>query len=179
MKKLVFGIFGAIVALATAAIPMTASAAMQIDSQLLGRKSLEVCNGGWMTPDGSRGSFTCRTWELNMQFGQIYPAYQGYPELALYFGNVVNSCGSGSAVELYIEATRPEVAEIRVRLDVCDVPPINGIPQVYLILSGNLYATHRQHLYGVTTSIMYDNRKLDGHPKNIGMYVGFVDITPK
>ena len=152
------------------------AATIILDQSLIGRWSLTVRNGIWTTPGGqASGTFSDRSWPVDMQFGQVYPAdpVQGWPESTVYFGQAMNECGSASAAILVIETPTPDIGAFSVRLDDCGIPPVNGVQQVYVEAAvRTLYTRDRVTMGGVITSTQFDNRALDGNPKRLVDYGG-------
>jgi hypothetical protein len=159
------------------ALPLTQSV---VDPILLGTKMLTVCDGEWVTPDLNRGTFPCKQWRVNISNGQIYAAYQLYPEVAVYSGNVIDSCGSSSAALLAIETPTPEIAVLSIRLNVCDASasPPSYVPQLYYEAQCQLYTGDHSRMSGVINSTLFDNRLLDGHPESIEMFHASCDLGP-
>lgn len=158
--------------------PLTQSV---VDPKLLGMKILTVCDGGWVTPDLNRGPFPCKQWTVNISNGQIYAAYQLYPEVAVYPGNVIDSCGSSSSAILAIETPTPEIAVLSVRLNVCEGSASSGpsvSQQLYIEAQCQLFTGDHTRMSGVMNSTRFDNRLLDGHPKSIEMFHGVCDLGP-
>ena len=157
--------------------PLTQSV---VDPTLLGMKVLTVCNGEWVTPDLNRGAFPCKQWSINISNGQVYAAYQLYPEVTVYSGNVIDACGSSSSAVLAIETPTPEIAVLSIRLNVCDgtASPASYLPQLYYEAQCQLYTGDHIHMSGVINSNSYDNRLLDGHPKSISMFHAICDLSP-
>lgn len=149
-----------------------------VDPRLVGMKTLTVCNGEWVTPDLNRGTFPCKQWPVNISNGQIYAAYDLYPEVTVYFGNVIDSCGSTSAAVLAIETPTPESAVLSVRMNVCDGASGTTIPQIYYEAQCELYTGDHTRMGGVINSTLFDNRLLDGHPKPIQLFHGSCDLGP-
>jgi hypothetical protein len=143
-------------------------------------KTLTVCNGEWVTPDLNHGAFPCQQWRVNISNGQIYAAYQLYPEVAVYFGNVIDNCGSSSSAVLAIETPTPEIAVLSVRLNVCEGSASSGssVPQLYIEAQCQLYTGDHSRMSGVINSTLFDNRLLDGHPKSIEMFHAICDFGP-
>jgi hypothetical protein len=162
-----------------------------IDPSLNGQWKLEVCGGVWITPDLNSGTFPCKTWTVMIQTGQVYPPdpMQMWPQTTVFFGQIINECGSGSAAEIAIEGPTPEVATANFRLDDCDTPPIDGIQQVFAEAAGDMFTRDRVTMGGVMSTTLFDNRKLNGHPESLqklgGLYTlkrtlaGVADPSPQ
>jgi hypothetical protein len=144
------------------------------DPSLNGQWTLEVCGGVWMTPDLNSGTFPCKTWTVKIQAGEVYPPdlVRGWPQTTVFFGQLINDCGSASAAEIAIENLAPEVATANFRLDDCDTPPVNGIQQVFAEAAGDMFTRDRVTMGGVMSTTLFDNRKLNGHPETLQKFGG-------
>ena len=104
--------------------------------------------------------------------GQVYPAdpTNNYPEVAVYIGQVINECGSASATILTIEKQTPQLGTLFVRIDICDIPPVGGMQQVYVDAVCDLFTGNRRTMGGGVSSDLWDNTALDGNPKLVTRY---------
>lgn len=147
-----------------------------LDQSLNGLWSLVVRNGIWTTPSGlDSGTFSDRSWTIAMQYGEVYPAdpAQGWHESTVYFGRVMDDCGSASTAILVIATQTPDIGALSVRLNDCGVPPVNGVRQVYIQATiSNIYTRDRVTMGGVITSTQFDARPSNGPPKRVVDYGG-------
>jgi hypothetical protein len=140
------------------------------DPSLNGPWVLEMVNGGiWVTPSLEYGTFDARRWTVDMVYGQKYPAdpAQGIPETTMFFGRVIDACGSYSFLTLNVPTQTPDIGTLYVRLNDCAFSPVNGINRVYIeAVIKTLYTRDRVTMGGVITSSQFDNRLSPNGPPN-------------